>query len=411
MGINMKPLPNAVDQFVKAQTTIATAVLWERNGDSFASPYGSHWYRAVAAMLRSGRVTAKADGNANRTEINRICKEANFNQHFFERIAKFLVAAKVVQAGRRGQYAEGTNHNAFWKHRRKELTEITRTAILHLVQQNTGSLPWRPTIAIQSSLIEFLILFFHCFGGRALREDLIGQAMLAFSRLPETDLKSVVAHAGVKKSNVYGFDWQHWLDEKGQRALLSALYTAEWCYYAEQQKVGWIMPSPIGLGLLGLGPLPEPPTLAKDLKADSNLAIFAGAGIGPDTLATLIRFCKIKRIDQLIELQVDPRRLKELPSAATELRATLADLDPLPASLTAALQTESPLGGTIAIRYCSALIKPETDESLAAIRQHPQLKGYLEPGAPPGYLLIKRSSNPDNFIQRCEKLGFQIESP
>ena len=409
MGINMKPLPNAVEQFVKAQKTIAINELWETNGDSLASPYDSHWYRAVAAMLRSGRVAAKADGTANRTDVNRICKEANFNQHLFERIAKFLVAAKVVQADRRGQYAEGTNHDAFWKHRRKELTEIARTAILHLVQENTGSLPWRPTMAIHSSLIEFLILFFYCFDGRALREDQLGEAMLGFSCLPETDLKNVAARAGVKKGDVSRFDWEHWLDEKGQRALLSALYTAEWCYYAERQKVGWIMPSPIGLGLLGLGPLPEPPPLAKELKADSNLAIFAGAGVGLDTLARLIRFCKIKRIDQLIELQVDPKRLKELPSAATELRAALADLDPLPASLTAALQTESPLVGKIAIRYCSALIKPETDEALTAIRQHPPLKGYLETGAPPGYLLVKPSSNPQNFIQRCANLGFQIE--
>src|SRR5260370_771134 len=123
MGINMKPLPNAVEQFVKAQTTIAITELWEPNGDSLASPYGSQWFRAVAAMLRSGRVAAKDNGLPNRTDINRICKEANFNQHLFERIAKFLVATKVVQADRRGQYAEGTNHDAFWKHRRKELTE------------------------------------------------------------------------------------------------------------------------------------------------------------------------------------------------------------------------------------------------------------------------------------------------
>src|SRR6266508_6295569 len=140
MGTIMKPLPNAVDQFVKVQKTIAITELWEANAESEMSPYGSHWYRAVAAMLCSGRVAAKADSFPNRTSINRICKEANFNQYLFERIAKFLVAAKVVQADRHGQYAEGANHDAFWKHRRKEVAEITRTAILHLVQENTGSL-------------------------------------------------------------------------------------------------------------------------------------------------------------------------------------------------------------------------------------------------------------------------------
>jgi hypothetical protein len=170
------------------------------------------------------------------------------------------------------------------------------------------------------------------------------------------------------------------------------------------------LPEPIGLGLLGLGPLPDAPTLATEFKADSNLAIYAGAGLELDRLATLFRFCKIKRIDRLIEFQVDPKLLKAIPSASAALRATLADLDPLPSSLTAALQTESSLGGKIGIRYCSALVKPARPEAVAAIRQQPQLKGYLEPGAPPGFLLVKQGSNPDNFIRRCEELGFEIES-
>ena len=149
--------------------------------------------------------------------------------------------------------------------------------------------------------------------------------------------------------------------------------------------------------------------LAKDFKADSNLAIYAGAGLDFDVLVPLFRFCKIKRIGQIIEFQVDPKRLKELPSAATDLRAILAELDPLPSVLVAALQTKSPLGGKIGIRFCSALIKPETANALDAIRQHPQLKGYLEPGAPPGFLLIKQGSNPSNFVERCRALGFEIK--
>jgi hypothetical protein len=220
----------------------------------------------------------------------------------------------------------------------------------------------------------------------------------------------LAAGAGLKKDDVSQYDWEHWLDENGQRNLLSVLYTAEWAYYAERQKVGWVFPSPIGLGLLGLGSLPEAPRLAAELKADSNLAIYAGAGVELATLATLCRFCKIKRIDQLIEFQVDPKRLKELPAADTELRAALAKLDPMPSSLSAALQTESSLGGKIGVRYCSALVKPATDEAVTAIRQHPQLKGYLERGAPPGFLLVKPGSNPDNFLRRCQALGFEIES-
>ncbi len=410
MGTIMKPLPSAIEQFVTAQKTIAVAELCKDDGEAEVSPYGSCWYCAVAAMLCSGRVSAKMNGQPNRTDLNRICKEANFNQHLFERIATFLVAAKVIQADRRGRYAKGPNHLAFRKHRRKELTEITHTAVLDLVQGNSGSLPWRPTLAIHSSLIEFLIIFFYCFDRRALRKDQVGPMMLDFSRLPETDLKSVAVDAGIRNGQMRRFDWEPWLDERGQRALLSALYTAEWLYYDEWQGVGWVFPSPIGLGLLGLRQLPEAPTLAKALKSDSNLAIYAGAGLELDTLATLLRCCKIKRIDQLVELQVDPKVLKATPSASPALRATLADLEPLPSSLAAILQTESPLGGKIGIRYCSALVKPATPEAVAAIRQHPQLKGYLEPGAPPGFLLIKPGSNPGNFIRRCQALGFEIES-
>jgi hypothetical protein len=410
MGITMKRLPAAVEQFVKAQQTIAITELWEANAESAASPYGSHWYRAVAAMLRSGRVAAKDSGFPNRTDVNRICKEANFNQHFFERIAKLLVAAKVVQADRGQRYFEGVHDGAFWKHRRKELTEITRAAVAHLIKDSASSAYYYPTTAIHHSLIDFLILFFAGFHGKALREDQLGKVMHDFCQLPDSDLKSVAVSAGLKKSDVSRDEWAHWLNKAGQRALLSALYTAEWVYYDERQKVGWVFPSPIGLGLLGLGPLPEAPRLATEFKADSNLAIYAGTGVELATLATLCRLCKIKRIDRVMEFQVDPKRLKELPSANTELRAALAHLDPMPPSLSAALQTETSLGGKIGVRYCSALVKPATAEAAAAIRQHPQLKGYLEPGAPPGFLLVKPNSNPDNFLRRCQALGFEIES-
>jgi hypothetical protein len=63
----------------------------------------------------------------------------------------------------------------------------------------------------------------------------------------------------------------------------------------------------------------------------------------------------------------------------------------------------------VRLRWCSALVKPESAEVLAAIREHPKLKGYLEPGAPPGYLLIKSRSDPSNFVRRCQDLGFQVE--
>ena len=317
----------------------------------------------------------------------------------------------MVHADRQGHYGEGVNHDSFWKHRRNNLIEITRAAVLHLVQENTGFLAWRPTVAIHSELIEFLKLFFTSFAGKALREDQIGRVMFDFCQLPEPDLQRLATIAGLKKNEVSRYHWKHWLDEKGQKDLLSALYTAEWAYYDEQQKTGWIMPSPLGLGLLGLGPLPRIPVLSKELKADSNLAIFAGAGLDFEKLISLFRFCKIKRIDQFIEFQVNPKRLREMPSrssAGEELRAVLNVLEPLPAAFAVVLQDETKLGGKVAIRYCSALVKLETPEALSAVRQHPQLKGYLEAGAPPGYLLVKSTSNPDTFVRRCRALGFEV---
>jgi hypothetical protein len=93
-----------------------------------------------------------------------------------------------------------------------------------------------------------------------------------------------------------------------------------------------------------------------------------------------------------------------------ELREALRTREPLPSSVADLLGTKSQVGGKVGIRWCSALVKPESAEVLAAIREHPQLKGYLEPGAPPGYLLIKSRSNPDNFVQRCQDLGFAVHT-
>ena len=90
------------------------------------------------------------------------------------------------------------------------------------------------------------------------------------------------------------------------------------------------------------------------------------------------------------------------------MRAVLRELAPLPATVEDVLATKSKAGGKIGIRGCSALLKPENAETLKAIREHPRLKGYLEPGAPPGYLMLKSRSNPDNFLLRCEDLGFEL---
>ena len=148
-------------------------------------------------------------------------------------------------------------------------------------------------------------------------------------------------------------------------------------------------------------------------KAQPDLSVFAGAGLAWETLVPLFRHGTIKRIDQVYEFRLDRKRLAESPSTRApgeELREVLRELEPLPSTVADLLATKSKVGGKIGIRWCSALVKPESAEVLAAIREHPQLKGYLEPGAPPGYLLLKSRSDPDNFVRRCRDLGFAVHT-
>ena len=82
--------------FVERQTTLPFANLFEDN-DAPVYPYGDNWRRAVAAMLLSGRIAPKGDGFPNKTDMNRICKEANFDQSLFEATGRFPVTAKIVR--------------------------------------------------------------------------------------------------------------------------------------------------------------------------------------------------------------------------------------------------------------------------------------------------------------------------
>ena len=218
---------------------------------------------------------------------------------------------------------------------------------------------------------------------------------------------------GLEVDGVDVAGWQLKLDARGQKALVAALHTAEWAYYAEHEETGRWFASPTGLSMLGLGPPLPAPELATVFKALPNLSVFAGAGLSWETLVPLSRHATIKRIDPVYEFRLDRKRLARSPagSAPSEaLREALRALEPLPSPVADLLGTKSKVGGKVGIRWCSALVKPESAEVLAAIREHPQLKGYLEPGAPPGYLLIKSRSRPDNFVKRCQDLGFLVHT-
>jgi hypothetical protein len=405
--------PESLRRFVERQTTMPVTSLWKGNPKERRSPYGSYWYRAVACILLSGRVQAKVDGDPNMTDVNRLGKEANFNQYLTERVGKFLVAVGAVKVDRHGRYEAGPNLAAFWDHDVERLRTITRQAVLRLVRQRNGDSSWSPKAIDDSYLIEFLSLFFASFRGLALVESQVGQFFHDFSLLPQDDLIQAAQGLGLGTDAVDVAGWRQRLDAKGQKALVAALSTAEWTYHAGHDTTGWDYASPIGLAMLGLEPPPPTPDLATVFKAQPDLSVFAGAGLAREKLVPLFRYGTIKRIDQVYEFRLDRKRMAGSSSTSSpgeELREVLRELEPLPPTVADLLATKSETSGKVGIRWCSALVTPESPEALAAIREHPQLKGYLEPGAPPGYLLLKSRSNPDNFVRRCQDLGFEVHS-
>jgi hypothetical protein len=406
------PLPATIRHFVQQQTTLPVADLWKRDARQDRSPYGSYWQRAIACMLLSGRVKAKMNGGPNMIDVNRIGKEANFNQYLFERTAKLFTAMKVVTFDRQDRYHEGPNLDAFWNHDADPLKKAVRRAFIKLFRGLTGLDRSPSSLADLGHLFDLLALFFACFKGRALVDTTIGQVFLDFSQLPKGALIEVAKGLGQKASAVDPESWKSSLNLLGQKALVIALYELEWAYNIEREKTGWIFASPTGLGMLGLDVMPPAPELSDVFKVLPNLSVFAGAGLGRDKLVPLFRHGVIKRIDQVFEFQLDRRRLAQSAAPASpgeELRNALRELEPLPSTIASLLDTKSSSGGEIAIRACSALVRPQNAEVLEAIRRHPRLKGYLESGAPTGYLLIKNSSDARNFVRRCHELGFQIK--
>jgi hypothetical protein len=406
-------LPESLRRYVERQTTRAIADLWGGDRNEHRSPYGSYWYRAVACILLSGRVQAKQDGAPNRTDVNRVGKEAKFNQHLTERVGTLLVAADVIRFNRHGRYEAGPNLAAFWGHDDARLSAVMRQAVARLVGHHTGHPLWHPKPTEDWGVIELLSLFLTSFRGLALVESEVGRVLHEFTRLRKDDLVRAARgfRLGLNCVDVAG--WQARLDARGRKALVAALYAAEWAYYAEHEKTGWWFASPTGLAMLGLGPPARAPDLARVFAAQPDLSVFAGAGLGWETLVPLFRHATIKRIDQVYEFRLDRKRLTSSPAGSApgeDLRAALRALEPLSLPVADLLGTKPTVGGRVGIRWCSALVKPESPGVLAAIREHAHLKAYLESGAPPGYLLIKSRSRPDNFVRRCQDLGFAVHT-
>jgi hypothetical protein len=404
-------LPDSVQDFVERQATLPIESLFE-HADTPVYPYCEYWRRAVAAILLSGRIAAKDDGFPNKTDVNRICKEANFDQYLFEATGRFLITAKIIQPNRQSsRYEPAKFSDAFWNHQLQPLQETARQAFLELVQHFTPFRAWRPTLVVTSMLDGLVALFAAAFADLAIPRDEAGNVVLEFSKLPAPDLIDLGKQVGIKKHQCYAGGWDWWLDEPGQQALLSALYVSSWAYTADHQKESWIYLSDTARIILGLASPPELPAPAVDFKVLPNLCVLAGADLPPEKLVPLFRHCKIKRIDRVVEFQLDKRQLTETTMQellVRNLREVLEESGPLPATADSLLRHRPLGGGEIRIRGCSAIVQPESAEVLDAIRQHSRLKGYLEAGAPEGYLLIKQQSNPSKFVQRCKELGFKV---
>ena len=404
-------LPDSIRDFVERQATLPLKGLFE-DTDTPLYPYCEYWRRAVAAMLLSGRIAAKADGFPNMTDVNRICKEANFDQYLFEATGRFLITAKIIRPNERNsRYESAKFSDAFWNHQLQPLQETARQAFLELVQRFTPFRVWRPTLAVSSMLDVLVALFATAFAELVIPRDQAGNVLLEFSKLPSPDLIDLGKQLGLKKDQCDAKRWNWWLDEPGQQALLSALYVSSWAYTTDHQKQSWIYLSDTARIVLGLVAPPELAAPAVDFKVLPNLCVLAGADLPPEKLVSLFRHCKIKRIDRVFEFQLDKRQLTETTSQEPmvwNLRKVLEESGPLPATADSLLRHRPLGGGEIRIRACSAIVQPEGAEVLDAIRQHSRLKGYLEAGAPKGYLLIKQQSNPSNFVQRCKELGFKV---
>ena len=137
--MNKSQIPATIRHFIEEQSTVLKPEGGQGRKSNWKSPYSGYWYRAIACIMLSGRVQPKrfTDGTPNMTDVNRIGKEANFNQYLFRRVGRFLVSAEIIGEKRSdGLYQEGPNIEAFWEYDEKKLPEISRHAVLNDIKKH-----------------------------------------------------------------------------------------------------------------------------------------------------------------------------------------------------------------------------------------------------------------------------------
>jgi len=255
----MKKLPASLLEFVRSHETIP------QPDSEVEYPYSDYYWKPVGCALLAGRVRARQQDNLpNRTDLERFCKEANFNQHYFAGIAEFLAASKVVKASF-DSYERGPHFNDFWSGDLTRLLATARDGLIAFVRRFTPHHAGRPTLSFDG-VVEFVHAFFAAFEGKVLPLDRIGPAWLDFTKLPTEDLEAWLEALGVKPMRVSTYAWRDWLDEKGQTALRDALYAAGWAYAWEKDKRDWFCLHTTSYVLLGLAHPPPRPVGVTEFK-------------------------------------------------------------------------------------------------------------------------------------------------
>src|SRR5438128_8446718 len=151
-----RKMPNSIRQWVANQATIALP------SDEAVFPYSEYWWKAVACILLSGRVQPKWNkGLPNRTELNRICKEANFSQGYFQNVAEFLIAGQVLDHSS-DEYQRGKRFEDFCSRDLIRVRAVAMHGLLGLISRFTPFHTWRPS-AIFHGAECFLRSFFTAF--------------------------------------------------------------------------------------------------------------------------------------------------------------------------------------------------------------------------------------------------------
>ena len=380
-------------------------------------PYSLYW-RPAACLLLSGRIKSKYGGEPNMTDANRVCKDAKVNPHWLSQSALFLLKCGVIDADY-NDYRKGKHFESFFGDDIEKTRSAAAEGFLGLVQKYTDPKAYRPSPASQSRLVEFLKLFWAGFQGRAVRADHIGPLLFQFTTLSEASLMEMARRLGLPADprELRLYHWHYWLESDGQAAVIQALFAADWVHATDGikatgvRKKEWIYLTRTGRVMLGLDSSPQTGR-SLEFKALPNHCVFAGTDLPFKTLLPLFRYCKIKSINRIIEFQLDKKTLHSMPSktsAGSELLAALAELEPLPGTIKALLADQPKVGGILRMRGCSGVVKLEDPATSDFIRSHGRLKGYLETGGPPGYLLIKSEANFHNFVERCRKYGFEVQ--